>query len=86
MQSDFSGLLAFAAIAYFLPTVIALLRWRPEARSSEQMICAIEPTPAPTITARSCAGADTERRAIAHARPAAATAIGFAERHAVSRQ
>jgi hypothetical protein len=32
MQSDYSGLqvlLVLAAIAYFLPTVIALLRWRP---------------------------------------------------------
>jgi hypothetical protein len=29
MQSDFSGLLALAAVAYFLPTVIALLRWCP---------------------------------------------------------
>jgi len=52
-------------------------------RSSEQMICAIHPTPAPAITAaRSCAGTDTERRAIAHAGPAAATAIGFVQRSA----
>jgi hypothetical protein len=29
MQSDFSGLLILAAILYFFPTVIALLRWRP---------------------------------------------------------
>ena len=29
MQSDFSGLLILAAILYFFPTIIALVRWRP---------------------------------------------------------